>query len=135
MNTQAHIVIRGLKPKDYEAISALAKLSFPATQSQFVTPGKDGGIVIEMNENVVAASLLRIIFLPSGRKAGFVAWLMTHPEYRGRGLAGKLVEASTEHLTSMQCEDIVTDIEGYNSGSANAFYRAGFRRISMGKQF
>jgi len=135
MSTQAPEVIRDLQPEDFETLSALAKLSFPATQSQFVTPGKAGGIVIEINENVVAASLLRVIFLPSGRKVGFIAWLMTHPEYRGRGLAGKLVEASTEHLASIQCEDIVTDIEGYNTSSANAFYKAGYRRTSIANQF
>jgi len=134
MSTQSPEVIRDLKPEDYDAISALAKLSFPATQSRFVTPGEAGGIVIARDGTVVAASLLRIIVLPSGRKVGFVAWLMTHPEWRGRGFANTLVEASTEHLTSIQCEDIVTDIEGYNTGSANAFYKAGYRRPSVGQQ-
>jgi ribosomal protein S18 acetylase RimI-like enzyme len=127
-------VIRNLQPEDYDALSALAKLSFPATQSRFVTPGEAGGIVITVDGTVVAASLLRIIGLPSGRKVGVVAWLMTHPEWRGRGFASTLVEASTEHLTSIQCEDVVTDVEGYNTGSANAFYRAGYRRLSVGQQ-
>ena len=134
-STQAVEVIRDLQPEDYDAISALAKISFPVNQSGFVAPGEIGGKVIAISGNVVAASLLRVIVLPSGRKVGFIAWLMTHPKCRGRGLAGKLVAASTDRLTSKQCEDIVTDVEGYNTSSANAFYRAGYRRISVGQQF
>lgn len=83
MSTHAPEVIRDVQPEDYDALSALATLSFPATQSRFVTPGEAGGIVIAVHETVVAASLLRIIVLPSGRKVGFVDWLMTHPEWRG----------------------------------------------------
>lgn len=132
---QAVEIIRDLQPADGEAIAGLAKTSFPVNQSGFVTPGKSGGKVIVINGNVVAASLLRVISLPSGRKVGFIAWLMTHPERRGQGLAGKLVAASTGCLASRGCEDIVTDVEGYNTSSANAFHREGYRRLSLGQQF
>lgn len=132
--TKVAEVIRDLTPEDHEAISTLAKLSFPVNQSGFVTPGRMGGKVIAINEKLVAASLLRIIVLPSGRKIGFIAWLMTHPEYRGRGLAKKLVASSTVHLQSKRCDDIVTDVEGYNTSSANVFYKSGYRRISVRQQ-
>ena len=131
ISTQVPDVTRDLASEDYKAISALAKLSFPTTQASFVTPGKAGGLVIERDGKIVAVALLRIIRLPSGRKVGFVAWLMTHPDYCGQGLASKLVVASTERLTSMQCEFTVTDVEGYNTGSANAFFKAGYGRVSL----
>ncbi|WP_072619899.1 GNAT family N-acetyltransferase [Spirulina major] len=126
--------VRELKKADYKALVALAKISFPVTQSRFVVTDDAGGLVVTINGKLVAASLLRIIYLPSGRKIGFVAWLMTHPEYRGRRLAQKLVEASTALLHAQQCDDIATDVEGYNTGSANVFYRSGYQRISMWQQ-
>lgn len=134
-STQTDEVIRDLQPEDNAAIFALAKRSFPVNQSEFVVPSEMGGKVITINGELVAASLLRIIILPSGRKVGFIAWLMTHPAYRSKGLASKLIEASTVHLQSVPCDDIVTDVEGYNTSSANVFYRAGYRRISVRQQF
>ncbi len=126
--------LRDLKDEDHGAITALAKISFPVTQSRFVVPSKAGGKVVTINGNLAAASLLRIIDLPSGRRAGFIAWLMTHPDYRRRGLAGKLVKASTAQLQAQGCDDIVTDVEGYNSGSANVFFGADYRRLSLWQQ-
>lgn len=137
MTLGTHVVeeIRDLEPEDHPAISALAKLSFPVNQSVFVVPKGIGGKVITINDKLVAASLLRIIVLPSGRQIGFIAWLMTHPEYRCCGLANKLVELSTAYLQSKQCDDVASDVEGYNTGSANVFYRSGYRRISVRQQF
>ncbi len=127
--------VRDLREADHIDIAALAEISFPFTQSRFVVPGKIGGKVATVDGKLAAASLLRIIRLPSGRTIGFIVWLMTHPDYRGRGLAIKLVEASTAHLRDCQCDAVVTDVEGYNTGSANVFYRSGYRRLSLLQQF
>lgn len=126
--------LRDLRDEDYGAITALARISFPVSQSRFVVPGEAGGKVVTINGNLAAVSLLRIIDLPSGRRTGFIAWLMTHPDYRRRGLAGKLVKASTAQLRAQKCDDIVTDVEGYNSGSANVFFGADYRRLSLCQQ-
>ena len=129
------VIIRNLQPEDHPAISALAKRSFSISQSRFVIPSKIGGKVITINDKLVAASLLRMTILPSGNKIGFIAWLMTHPEYRCRGLANKLVKSSTALLQLRHCDNIVTDVEGYNTSSANVFYRSGYRRISVWQYF
>ena len=63
------VIIRNLQPEDHPAISALAKRSFPLSQSRFVIPSKIGGKVITINDKLVAASLLRMTILPSGGKA------------------------------------------------------------------
>ena len=126
--------LRDLKDEDHGAITALARISFPLTQSRFVVPSEAGGKVVTINGNFAAASLLRIIDLPSGRRTGLIAWLMTHPDYRRRGLAGKLVKASTAQLQAQGCDDIVTDVEGYNSGSANVFFGEDYQRLSLWQQ-
>lgn len=127
--------IRDLSPEDHADIAALAAVAFPVSQARFVLPGQAGGKVVTVGGKLVAASLLRIFRLPSGRRVGFIAWLMTHPQYRGRGLAMKLVEASTAHLREQRCEAVVTDVEGYNTGSANVFHRMDYQRQSMWQQF
>lgn len=127
--------VRDLRQEDHKDIADLADISFPFSQSRFVVPRKAGGKVATVNGKLAAASLLRIIRMPSGRKIGFIAWLMTHPDFRGRGLAMKLVEASTSHLREHECHAVVTDVEGYNTGSANIFYGAGYRRVSVWQQF
>lgn len=130
--TQSEI-IRDLAPGDGPAISSLARRAFPVTQAPFVAPGKMGKIA-EVDGRVVAACLLRILRLPGGRKVGFVAWLMTHPDFRGRGLARKLVGAGTRFLQSEGCETVLTDVEGYHTSSANVFHGCGYRRISLAQQ-
>lgn len=127
--------IRDLRPEDRPDVAALAALAFPVSQARFVLPGDAGGKLITVDGQVVAVSLLRIFRLPSGRRIGFIAWLMTHPQCRGRGLAMKLVEASTAHLRAQRCEAVVTDVEGYNTASANLFHRAGYQRQSTWRQF
>lgn len=126
--------IREITAEHREAIANLAKRSFPANQARFVVPGEAGGYAIMVDDQVVAAVLLRIIHLPRGHKIGFIAWLMTHPDHRGRGWAGQLVDAGTQRLREAGCSDVVTDVEGYNTGSANVFYRAGYRRMSVRQQ-
>jgi len=131
LSTQNKIKIRDLTPDDHKTVKQLAGKSFPATQANFVKPGDAGGIVAEVNGNIAAVSLLRIISLSGDRKAGFVAWLMTDPDNRGLGLASRLVKESVRKLESLECDDILTDVEGYNTGSANIFHKAGFNRLGL----
>lgn len=128
-------VIRELTAADHDAIAVLAKRCFPPNQARYVVPSNMGGKVITVNDTVVAAVLLRRIDLPSGERIGFVSWLMSDPDYRGHGFARKLVESSIATFESHGCNDIVTDVEGYNTASANTFYRAGFRRITLWQQY
>jgi len=125
--------IRDLTAEDNRAVAKLARHAFPATQSSFVYPGKTG-TVATVNGTLVAACLVRVLRLPGGGRVGFVAWLMTHPDFRGRGLARKVVDAATRDLKADGCETLVTDIEGYNTASSNTFLRSGYGRVSFGQQ-
>lgn len=134
-NNSGDIEIRDLSPEDYADVASLAAVAFPVSQSRFVLPGQAGGKIVTVDGKLVAASLLRIFKLPSGRRVGFIAWLMTHPQYRSQGLAAKLVAASTAQLRQQRCEAVLTDVEGYNTGSANVFRGAGYQRQSVREQF
>jgi len=131
LTAQSKINIRDLYPEDDDAVVQLADTSFPATQSGFVKPGIAGGIVAEVDGEIAAVSLLRIIPLSGDKKAGFISWLMTDPDYRGMGLASRLVEESSSRLKELKCEFILTDVEGFNTGSANIFHASGFERMGL----
>ena len=64
-----------------------------------------------------------------------IAWLLTSPDYRGLGLASRLVQASVEDLHARGCDAVVTDVEGHNTASANVFHGNGFVRLSPAAQF
>lgn len=130
MKSHTDIITRDLKPDDHNQVKLLAKKAFPSTQAPFVVPGEAGGLLAEVNGSVAAVSLLRVISLSGGRKAGFIAWLMTDPDYRGMGLASLLVKEHVEMLKSQGFDYIFTDVEGYNTGSANIFHSQGFERLS-----
>lgn len=125
---------RALTDADHPAVAKLAAAAFPATQSRFVRPGPDGGLVMTIDGQLVAAALLRVIQLPSGRRCGFIAWLMTDPAVRGDGLAGRLVTEATALLRKRGCDSVATDVEGYNSASAKVFFNAGYQRQSLWRQ-
>ena len=128
------ISIRKFTSDDHARAKIIANRAFPTTQSRFVLPGKAGGMVATINGEVAAMSLVRVFRLPFGGRVGMIAWLMTDPDFRGKGLASRLVNASTDYLRNQGCSEVVTDIEGYNTSSANVFHSAGYRRIGCWQQ-
>lgn len=128
------VVIRELRPQDRAVVAALAVRAFVPLQASFVVPSGSGGVIALVEGRPAAASLVRVIKLPNGAKVGMIAWLMTDPDRRGLGLATRLVNESVRNLVEAGCTAIVTDVEGYNTASANVFHGAGFRRLSVSEQ-
>ncbi|MEU8677849.1 GNAT family N-acetyltransferase [Streptomyces sp. NPDC048560] len=57
---------------------------------------------------------------------GYLEWIAVDPAMRGRGVAGRLVEACRERLISSGAAAIVTDVEASNTASATLMERNGF---------
>jgi ribosomal protein S18 acetylase RimI-like enzyme len=128
------VLIRELRPEDRASVAAIAARAFVAMQAYFVVPSRSGGVIALVEGRPAAVSLVRVFNLPGGAKVGMIAWLMTDPEQRGLGLATKLVNESVRKLVEAGCTAIVTDVEGYNTASANVFHGAGFRRLGVSAQ-
>ncbi|NOZ03483.1 MAG: GNAT family N-acetyltransferase [FCB group bacterium] len=60
-----------------------------------------------------------------GRK-GWINRLAVHPEYRGRGIARKLVTRVEEDLNKLGIDIIACLVEGWNHDSINAFKAMGY---------
>lgn len=128
------ISIQALKPQDSTAVRMMARRCFPLLHAHAVDPS-EGGLLATVQGQPAAAAILREVHLPDGRRVGVVAWLLTDAEYRGRGLAGRLVAAAVDELSARGCDPVVTHIEGHNTASTNAFLREGFTRAGPGRQW
>ena len=122
--------LRPIRAEDADALSRLARRAFPPTQAMFVGFSTEG-YVIDGADGLAAAVVLRVLDLPSGTRAGFVAWMMTDPDHQGRGLAPALVVRGIDRLEELGCTQILTEIEGHNTASMAVFRKLGFRRIGL----
>lgn len=111
----------------------LAARAFPPTQAHFVQSGREG-FVIDSEQGLAAAVIVRVIPVPGGRRVGFIAWVMTDPEHRGRGHASALVSHGVARLKELGCDRILTEIEGHNTASQAVFRGLGFRTIGLAGQ-
>ncbi len=125
--------LRPVRPGDAPAIARLARRAFGPTEAVFVR-SRGEGFVVEAPDGLAAAVLLRVIPLSRGRKAGFVSWVMTDPDHRGRGLASALTARGVARLDEMGCERILTEIEGHNTGSQGVFRGLGFHPVGLRTQ-
>ena len=121
---------RPIRPEDGPAIARLAARAFAPTEATFVRSSGEG-FVVEAADGLAAAALVRVIPLPGGRRAGFVAWVMTDPDHRGRGHASKLTGLGVARLAELGCDTIFTEIEGHNTGSEGVFRGRGFRPVGL----
>ena len=124
---------RPIRPGDAGGIARLAARAFPRSQAVFVRAGSEG-FVVDGEDGLAAAVLLRTITLSGGRRIGFVAWAMTDPAHQGRGRASALARLGIARLEALGCDTVITEIEGHNAASEGAFRKLGFRRIGLGAQ-
>ncbi|EUC49874.1 hypothetical protein COCMIDRAFT_32880 [Bipolaris oryzae ATCC 44560] len=64
----------------------------------------------------------------SGTYRGYVAMLATKEEYRGRGIATKLVRLAVDAMTARDADEIVLETEVTNTASLKLYERLGFIR-------
>ena len=70
--------------------------------------------------------LIGVVLTSSDGRKGWINRLAIHPDYRGRGLAQKLIKASEDFLHSLGINVIAALIEGENQESFRAFEKAGY---------
>jgi ribosomal protein S18 acetylase RimI-like enzyme len=124
---------RPIRPDDKQAVARLAERAFPPTQAAFVQAGEEG-FVIDADQGLAAAVIVRAVPIPGGRRVGFVTWAMTDPDHRGRGHASVLAERGVARLAELGCDGILTEIEGHNTASQAVFRGLGFRPIGLKDQ-
>jgi len=68
-----------------------------------------------------------LIFL---RNAGYVAAMVTAPEYRGRGVAARILARLREQSERRHRSSLVLDVDADNSVAISVYRRAGYREVA-----
>jgi N-acetylglutamate synthase-like GNAT family acetyltransferase len=127
------ISVRYMRANELGAVKALAgRAFFPLATILF--PHSPDALVAEQNGELVGAVVLSTFYLPGERKCGVMFWLMTDPEARGVGVAGRLVGGVLCYFEGQGCTEVFACVEGYNTSSANFFAGHGFTILSLGEQ-
>jgi len=67
-----------------------------------------------------------LLMLP---KAGYVAGMATHPEFRGRGVASRILALEQAETVRRGRDWIVLDVESENETAIRVYRRAGYREV------
>ncbi|MBD3191123.1 MAG: GNAT family N-acetyltransferase [Candidatus Heimdallarchaeota archaeon] len=79
--------------------------------------------LIKNGEKIVSASTLNI-----NKKNGTISNVMTHPDYRRRGLAKKLVQHTLEKAKDFGLEKVSLEVKADNVGAIKLYEKEGFVR-------
>lgn len=133
IKTGSNFTIRNMEKEKKKQVRKLVWHCFPVTEAwpfRF-TPHV---LVVEHNEKIVGAVVLRIFSMPKKKKGGFVEYIFTDLEVRGMGFGQQLVEASLEYFKKQEVDEMMTQIKGDNTSSSKNFSMRGFTVLSPGQQ-
>lgn len=94
----------------------------------------DTTLVVLFEDKVVAGLNLDVYQVNKQVKMGYLGWLYTAKEHRGKGLAGKLLSEALLFLKSLDCTDVAGCVEGDNPASFKHLEAKGFSRLSLFSQ-
>ncbi len=115
-------------------VEALMASSFEKSLASIFFLHRPTTLVVTHEGRVVAGVNLDVFQVNARITMGYVGWLYTHRDHRGKGLAGLLLEAAIPFLRDLGCTDTAGCVEGDNPASFRQLERAGFSRMSLGQQ-
>jgi ribosomal-protein-alanine N-acetyltransferase len=122
---ESHPGIRVATEDDLERIMEIDRLSFdpPWSENQFLASLKGLFIVFEETEilGFLVGALCEI-----ARRA-IIMRIAVHPEYRGRGIATKLIVAAVEKFKQMDFKAVELDVEIVKNGAIKLYEKLGFK--------
>ena len=81
------------------------------------------------NDHIIACGYARIEPAKPYLKhkdIGYLGFMFVHPDFRGKGLVGEILQGLEQWLTSQQIEVLHLDVFAENSGAIKAYEKAGF---------
>ena len=130
-SSKREIKLRELRIGDYDALIKLWEKS----QLPYKPKGRDRRDKIKhelKSSNTIFyvaecdGQIIGSIFGTHDGRKGWINRLAVHPEYRGRGIARKLVTRVEEDLNNMGIDIIACLVEGWNHDSIRAFKAMGY---------
>ncbi len=114
--------------EEREAIVELARPLFPRTYRASIR--KTDHMLVAWGDGEIIGGLIMKTKETAGNQIGVISWIFTARHAREQGVATELLSEGLSYLDEYGCDVAVTDIEGFNSGSAALFASAGFTRTT-----
>ena len=124
---QVSLMAKGQKAE----VQALMQASFGASLAPIFFIHPETTLVVTYQERVVAGLNIDLYDVNAEVKMGYIGWLYTHPEHRGKGLAGLLLDHAIPFLQRLGCTDLAACVEGDNPASFRQLEGVGFSRLSL----
>lgn len=112
-----------IKDSEIEETSNLMASCFSPSYHSIFFLEKEHTVVSREGGRVSGGCNADIFTIPGGKKIGYIGWLYTRKEERGKGTASALKEAMIAHLEKEGCDEILLLIEGDNPSSFKLFCR------------
>ena len=126
--------VSAMKEEQRSEVEALMAASFEKSLASIFFLHTPTTLVVTCEERVVAGLNLDVFQVNTRVRMGYLGWLYTAQDHRGKGLAGLLLEAAIPFLRDLGCTDMAGCVEGDNPASFKQLERAGFSRMSLGEQ-
>lgn len=123
---------RLIRSDEIDGAKALMSSCFPASYAPIFFLYKEHTLVSVEGERLLGG-INSDVFMAGGRKIGYIGWLYTAEEARGKGIASSLKKKMVEHLEEAGCEEIFCLIEGDNPSSYKIF-QDDFRIMNLSMQ-
>lgn len=123
---------RMIRSSEIAEAKALMASCFPASYAPIFFLYEEHTIVSVEDERLLGG-INSDVFNAGGRKIGYIGWLYTATDARGKGIASNLRKKMVEHLEEIGCEEIFCLIEGDNPSSYKVF-QDDFRIMSLAMQ-
>ncbi len=127
-------VVTVMQEEQRGEVEALMAASFEKSLSPIFFLHTPTTLIVTCNDRVVAGLNLDVFVVNRRVKMGYLGWLYTAQDHRGKGLAGLLLEAAIPFLRDMGCTDMAGCVEGDNPASFKQLERALFSRMGLRAQ-
>jgi len=130
--------LRDYRPADLASISRIEQECFPAAVAssretlERMLNGPASAIVAEAEGGKLGGF---VVYRKVNRVTGSLLTLDVLPEYRGRGLGGRLVAAAKERLAEMGAEKIQLRVSTDNTAAQAMYEKLDFQRVRVDAAF
>jgi len=122
--------IRFATEDDLNRILEIERLSFPSPHQwdyyDFKAALKDIFFVFEEKERILG---FLIACCYEGENKAIIMRIAVEPEYRGKGIATTLIEATLENLKKMNIGEVELDVEIVRTGPIRLYEKIGFKIV------
>jgi len=135
------VTVRELRRSEKACIEALFKRSLGIVDLIVFTASfedalkasiaeRGGCLIAEIDDRIVGLVCVKIKQI-NGKSVGLIDALVSDRDYRGRGIAGALVDEAVSWLSNRKCETLYATVDRYNSSSWNTFMHRGFSIVEL----